>query len=226
MGRDALLIDFGGTLDADGEPWVDRFFRLYRLAGGVVDRNQFRLAFAKSDGQLAELAGVARLDYSGTVAAQADLLKEVLPDGDGLAAPELRNHFVSEAREVAMRNRAVLVELAANGYRLAVVSNYQGNLQPCLDELCLGDLFDVVSDSDLIGARKPDRRIFDVTLAALERDASQCWMIGDSPPNDIAGAAALGMKTCWVAPVGRSAIGIEPTVRVARFDQVPLVLVA
>ena len=94
----------------------------------------------------------------------------------------------------------------------------------CLDELGMGNLFDVVSDSDVVGARKPDRRIFDVTLAALERDAAHCWMIGDSPPNDIAAAAALGMKTCWMAPVGRSAVGITPTARVARFDQVPFVL--
>ena len=28
-------------------------------------------------------------------------------------------------------------------------------------------------------------------------------MIGDSPPNDIAAAAALGMRTCWLAPADR-----------------------
>ena len=221
-----MLIDFGGTLDADGEPWVDRFFRLYQQAGGVLDRNQFRSAFAKSDEQLAKVPGVAGLNYSGTVATQADLLAEVLPDGECLKAPELRSQLVHEAVEVATRNRAVLIALSADGYRLAVVSNYQGNLQPCLDELGLGDLFDVVSDSEVVGARKPDRRIFDVTLAALERDAAQCWMIGDSPPNDIAAATALGMKTCWMAPAGRSAVGIAPTARVARFDQVPSVLAA
>lgn len=223
VGPNALLIDFGGTLDADGEPWVDRFFRMYVHAGGVADRNRFRMAFAQSDEQLARLPGVARFDYSATVTAQAKLLAPLLPDGGCLDAPALRARFVSEAAAVARRNRAILVELS-DGFGLAVVSNYQGNLQPCLDELELGDLFDVVSDSELVGARKPDRRIFDVTLAALDRDAGSCWMIGDSPPNDIAAAAALGMRTCWLAPVGRSLVGIEPTARVARFDQLPMVL--
>jgi len=225
LGANALLIDFGGTLDADGEPWVDRFFRLYQQAGGVVDRNQFRLAFAKSDDQLAALPDVASLDYTGTVAAQCELLARVLPDGRCLESPDARARFVSDAVEVAVRNRSVLIGLSET-HRLAVVSNYQGNLQPCLDELGLGDLFDVVSDSDVVGARKPDRRIFDVTIAALESSAANCWMIGDSPPNDIAAAAMLGMRTCWIAPAGRSAVDIAPTARVARFDQVPLVLAA
>ena len=225
MGAHALLIDFGGTLDADGEPWVDRFFRLYQHTGGVVDRNQFRLAFAKSDEQLAALPGVAGMNYSATAGAQAKLLATVLPDGECLAAPSVGDRFVSDAVEAATRNREVLIELS-EAYDLAVVSNYQGNLQPCLDELGLGDLFDVVSDSEVVGSRKPDRKIFDVTLAALGHTAAECWMIGDSPPNDIAAGTALGMKTCWLAPPGRSAIGITPTARVARFDQVPLVLTA
>lgn len=223
VGRNALLIDFGGTLDADGEPWVDRFFRMYVHAGGVVDRNQFRIAFAKADEQLARLPGVAGFDYTATVNAQADLLAALLPDGDILAAPGPRSGFVADAAAIARRNRATLVELS-EAFGLAVVSNYQGNLQPCLDELEIGDLFDVVSDSELVGARKPDRRIFDITLAALHCDAADCWMIGDSPPSDIAAAAAIGMRTCWMAPVGRSAVGIAPTARVARFDQLPMVL--
>jgi putative hydrolase of the HAD superfamily len=223
VGRNAILIDFGGTLDADGDPWVDRFFRMYVHAGGVVDRNQFRIAFAKSDAELAELPDVAALDYSATVTAQAKLLVELLPDGACLEPSALHAGFVADAVAIARRNRVILTELA-DDFGLAVVSNYQGNLRPCLDELELGDLFDVVSDSEVVGARKPDRRIFDVTLAELGCEAVSCWMVGDSPPSDIAPATALGMRTCWVAPMGRSAVGITPTARVARFDQLPMVL--
>jgi HAD superfamily hydrolase (TIGR01509 family) len=222
---DTLLIDFGGTLDADGSPWVDRFFRLYQQAGGAADGAEFRRVFSRSDDQLGQLPGVAAFDYSATVAAQAELLAGLLPDGADLANEDVRRQFVDSARTVAARNRAVLMTLR-HDYHLAVISNYQGNLQPCLDELGLGDLFDVVSDSDLVGSRKPDRRIFDVTLAALEREPSQCWMIGDSPPNDIAAANSLGMRTCWLAPTERTLPGISPTARMARFDELPLVLAA
>ena len=225
MSSGALLVDFGGTLDADGDPWVERFFRGYREVGGAADRPEFGTAFARSDAQLAQLPGITAFDYSATVTAQADLLAALLPDGARLRSGPLRASFVAAAHAAAARNRSVLLALSAD-YRLAVVSNYQGNLQPCLDELGLGDVFDVVADSEVVGARKPDRRIFEATLAALGSVAEACWMVGDSPPNDIAPAAALGMRTCWLAPAARVAVGITPTARVARFDQLPHVLAA
>ena len=221
----ALLIDFGGTLDADGAPWVDRFYQLYQDAGGVAERSEFRAAFAASDKALESVPGIASFDYSATVAKQAELLAVGLADGALLRDAELADRFVDDAMKIADRNRPVLLELA-DAFQLAVVSNYQGNLQPCLDELGLSNLFDVVSDSEIVGWRKPDRRIFDATIQGLDVTAAQCWMIGDSPPNDIAGAAALGMRTCWMAPAERAATGIAPTVRVERFDQVPQVLAA
>ncbi|MGH7593462.1 MAG: HAD family hydrolase [Gemmatimonadales bacterium] len=220
-----MLIDFGGTLDADGEPWVERFFRRYQEVGGTVDRPEFSVAFSRSDAELARLPGIGGFDYSALVAAQADLLAGLLHDGAVLRKAAVAGGFVASARNVALRNREILIALSAD-FRLAVVSNYQGNLQPCLDELGLGDLFDVVSDSEIVGARKPDRRIFDTTLAALGCTPAGSWMIGDSPANDIAAAAALGMRTCWVASANRPAVGIAPTVRVSRFDQVPRALVA
>jgi HAD superfamily hydrolase (TIGR01509 family) len=221
----ALLIDFGGTLDADGDPWVERFFRGYREAGGAADRREFGAAFAWSDAELARWPEIATFDYSATVAAQVDLLVGRLADGKCLHRAGVADAFVGAALRVAARNREVLRALAV-GFRLAVVSNYQGNLQPCLDELGLGDLFDVVSDSEVVGARKPDPRIFEATLAGLGCEPEASWMIGDSPPNDIAAAAALGMRTCWLAPAGRAAAGITPTARVSRFEQLPAALTA
>ena len=220
-----MLIDFGGTLDADGEPWVDRFFHGYRAAGGSIDRLTFGAAFARSDTELAQTPGVARFDYSATVETQTALLADLLPDGSCLRDGEVAAGFVASARAIAGRNRTVLEALAGR-FRLAVVSNYQGNLQPCLDELALGDLFDVVSDSALVGTRKPDRRIFDITLAALGCTPNSSWMIGDSPPNDIAPAAALGLRTCWLAAPDREAVTPAPTTRVERFDRVPDLLAA
>src|SRR5665213_3376626 len=84
LGADALLIDFGGTLDADGAPWVERFFACYQNAGGALERPAFGAFFSRSDDALARLPGVARFDYSATVAAQAELLAPLLPDGERL----------------------------------------------------------------------------------------------------------------------------------------------
>src|SRR4029077_16868491 len=118
----ALLIDFGGTLDADGDPWVDRFYAGYRRAGGGMDRVAFGTAFARSDAELATLPGIAGFDYSTTVAAQGHLLAGLLPDGACLRKARVMLDFVAAARAVAVRNREVLLALSS-GFRLAVVSN-------------------------------------------------------------------------------------------------------
>jgi FMN phosphatase YigB (HAD superfamily) len=77
--------------------------------------------------------------------------------------------------------------------------------------------FTVTADSALVGASKPDPRIFQYALRALACSPSQAWMIGDNPEADIDGAARLGLKTCWLAPAERDLpIGCTPTARIAR----------
>src|ERR1043166_7588083 len=40
-----VLFDFGGTLDADGEPWGERMYRGYRAAGGRAAPDAFDAGF-------------------------------------------------------------------------------------------------------------------------------------------------------------------------------------
>lgn len=47
-----LLFDFGGTLDADGVAWKERFHALYRAAGLDVTSDAFAPAFYAADDQL------------------------------------------------------------------------------------------------------------------------------------------------------------------------------
>src|SRR2546425_7061453 len=53
--------------------------------------------------------------------------------------------FHAPARAVVERNRPVL-ERVGRRYRLGVVSNFTGNLAPCLDELGLTRLFTAVNN--------------------------------------------------------------------------------
>ena len=48
----AVLFDFGGTLDADGLPWKERVFRLFREEGAVVARERFDPSFYAADDAL------------------------------------------------------------------------------------------------------------------------------------------------------------------------------
>jgi len=85
----------------------------------------------------------------------------------------------------------------------------------------------VLSDSALVGWSKPDRRIFEHTLAELKVSPQQAWMVGDNFEADIRGAAGLGIRTCWLAPSDRTAPpGAErvPTARISRLPEIERVL--
>jgi FMN phosphatase YigB (HAD superfamily) len=50
-----------------------------------------------------------------------------------------------------------------------------------------------------IGAEKPMPRIFEAVLEATGAKAESALFVGDHAINDIHGAAAAGMMTCWVS---------------------------
>jgi putative hydrolase of the HAD superfamily len=216
------LFDFGGTLDADGVHWSPRFYAAYCAAGGTLDFAAFDPIFQESDEAMARLPDIRTLGFRAAIEAQARLLVTRLPDPVDAAAIARRLH--TEAVAVVTRNRPVLERLARR-YRLGIVSNFTGNLQPCLDELGLAGLFVTVSDSALVGWSKPDARIFTHTLAALRVSAAAAWMVGDNVEADIRGAAVLGMRTCWLAPRERAVPrGVLPTARIQRLPEVEQVL--
>lgn len=97
-------------------------------------------------------------------------------------------------------------ELARSGARLAVLSNSEGRLAELLEEISIADPFAVIVDSGRLGIDKPDRRIFEHTLAALgAEDDSEPIHIGDSWAADIVGARDAGWRSIWY---GR---GVTPT---------------
>lgn len=213
----ALLFDFGGTLDADGVPWSPRFHHAYRAAGGTLDFRAFDPLFAASDRALAGEPGIRTTGFRATIELQARILLDLLPGGArSVDAGEITDRLHTQALATVQRNRPML-ERMARAHRLGVVSNFSGNLAPCLAELDLLQFFTVTADSTLVGAAKPDARIFQYALAGLSSSADRAWMIGDNPDSDIGGAARLGLKTCWLAPAERALPpGCTPTARIAR----------
>jgi HAD superfamily hydrolase (TIGR01509 family) len=204
--------------------WGPRFHAAYRAAGGGLDFPAFDSFFKTSDQALAHLPDIRALGFRAAIEAQARLLVGLLPDRVDAGAIARRLH--AEALTVVARNRPVLERLARR-YRLGIVSNFTGNLWPCLEELGLARLFAVVSDSTVVGWSKPDPRIFTHTLAALQAAPPRAWMVGDNFEADIRAAAALGMSTCWLAPLDRAAPaagGLLPTARINRLPDIERVL--
>ena len=223
-----MLFDFGGTLDADGVHWSPRFHMAYRRAGGSLHFQAFDPLFKESDAALARLPGVAGLGFRAAIDQEARLLVPLLPPPgpDRIDPRALAEPLHADAVATVRRNIPVLERLARR-YRLGIVSNFTGNLQPCLDELGLARLFAAVSDSAVVGWAKPDPRIFEHTLVALRAPADRggAWMVGDNFEADIRPAAALGMRTCWLAPPDRvMPAGSVPTARIGSLTEIERVL--
>jgi HAD superfamily hydrolase (TIGR01509 family) len=64
--------------------------------------------------------------------------------------------------------------------------------------------FDVIVFSIDINRRKPHAEIFEHALHALAVSPRDALFIGDTPREDVGGAAAVGMDTAWLNTAGRA----------------------
>ncbi|MCS7235080.1 MAG: HAD family hydrolase [Armatimonadota bacterium] len=95
--------------------------------------------------------------------------------------------------------RPVLEELRRRGYRTGVISNGETALQRWkLDRTGLSELLDPVVTSQEVGRSKPDPEVFFEAARRAGADPHRCWMVGDLPHADVAGAVAAGMTAVWV----------------------------
>jgi len=224
--RGVVLFDFGGTLDADGARWSVRFHAAYTAAGGREPFPVFEDAFRASDRALVRVPGIAAIGFRAMVDLQAALVLARLPDGLTLSRERIVDDFHARSLAVIRRNQQLLDRLQRS-FRLAVVSNFTGNLGPCLEELDLMRYFSAVADSGRVGATKPDPRLFRHALESLGGGADEepVWMVGDNFEADIRPAASLGMQTAWLAPpVARSPDANLPTVRLTTLTELAEVL--
>jgi putative hydrolase of the HAD superfamily len=87
-----------------------------------------------------------------------------------------------------------LMQLREQGVKLVVVSNWDCSLPDVLERLGLPTLVDEVVASAVVGAAKPDARIFEAALTAAGCGAALALHVGDSVANDVEGARAAGIR--------------------------------
>src|SRR5260370_1815109 len=108
---DVVLLDFGGTLDADGVHWSPRFHAAYGAAGGTLDLPAFAPIFKSSDQPLDHLPGIAQPGFRAAIEAQARLLVELLPEGARVDPAAVARRLHDDAVAVARRNEPGLERL-------------------------------------------------------------------------------------------------------------------
>jgi putative hydrolase of the HAD superfamily len=96
-----------------------------------------------------------------------------------------------------------LTELKAAGYRLGLISNFEGWLEEMLVEMEVGHLFEVSVISAFEGIEKPDKALYERALSRAGVSADAAAHIGDSPKMDVEPASAVGMTTILLDRRGR-----------------------
>jgi putative hydrolase of the HAD superfamily len=130
---------------------------------------------------------------------------EPTQDRHAATAAHIAAHIVDPASYVATTGAAELLLAARDaGVRCAVVSNFDHLLLDILSELRFLPLVDGITFSGELGFYKPDRRVFDTALRALNAAPGDSLMVGDSAYSDVNGARAAGIDAVLFDPHGRA----------------------
>ncbi len=103
-----------------------------------------------------------------------------------------RMHFFPGAREA-------LLELRARGHRLALLTNGGALFQrEKIERFALVPLFDAIFVEGELGFGKPDPRVFERALRALDAEPHEALMTGNDLRSDVYGAKRAGVRAVWI----------------------------
>lgn len=109
-------------------------------------------------------------------------------------AVEIRIAFSREAlrpREFAID---VLAELKSQGFPLGLVSDCSAEIPALWPETALAKYFDATAFSCVVGAKKPDPKMYQSVCQRLEVAPERCLYVGDGFSRELSGARRLGME--------------------------------
>jgi putative hydrolase of the HAD superfamily len=202
---EAVISDFGGVLTS---PLVDSF-RAFRDSSGVSPEaiGIAMVAIMQRDGAnpLFELetGRMTEARFLGSLGAELSrqLGREISLDGFG---EQYLAHLHPNQRLIDY-----LRELRRRGYKLAICTNNVREWEPLWRaKLPVDEIFDVVVDSAFVGARKPERLIFEVTLERLGVDPQAALLIDDIELNCDA-ARELGINVVWFQSTEQAISDVE-----------------
>ncbi len=186
---EAIVSDFGGVLTT---PLLSSFMAVQDEIGiAPEDLGKAMRAVTEEDGEN-PLYALERGEM-----AEADFLERL---NDGLEPllghrPEL--HRFREVYFEALHPNQPMIELMRElkdaGKRMAMLTNNVREWEPVWRPMLpVDEIFETVVDSGFVGVRKPEARIYEMTLERLGLPAGACLFVDDLLPN-IEGAREAGM---------------------------------
>lgn len=206
-----ILFDFGGTLDTQGCHWGKMLWHGYETMGVSVTEEQFREAYVYAERKLGSEPLIHANDtfrrmLSVKLGLEFDYLLEkrwltVDEQGAKKMQTELENHIYNKVETTIGSSKNVLKQLRKR-YRLGLVTNFYGNMSVVLKEFQLSNLFETVTESAVVGVRKPSPEIFRKAVAVMQVEPREVLVVGDSYTKDILPAHEIGCRTCWIKGEG------------------------
>ena len=107
-------------------------------------------------------------------------------------------HYLFAANSIKLYDDAIptLQHFRGEGFKLAIVSNWDTPLEPLTERLGIANYFDaIVASHDMrVRSEKPDSHIFNCALAAVGVSAEEAVHVGDTYAADIVGARGVGIR--------------------------------
>jgi putative hydrolase of the HAD superfamily len=185
---EAVISDFGGVLTT---PLIESFMAFQDETGismEVLGLTMQRIAEADGEHPLFELER-GRVSEAAFLERMADELEPSLGH-----RPQM--HRFSEIYFEALEPNPPMIELMRElkrDYRMALLTNNVREWEPLWRSMLpVDELFELVVDSAFVGARKPEPRIYEITLERLGLPARACVFVDDVADNCDA-ARALGI---------------------------------
>jgi len=213
---DAVVFDIGGVIAIPHHNAVRDQLRSHGLEAPVPDAAYHRAHFAAMWSMHVEHPTlVDDSDRSTWTAFDRGYLRSLGFTVDNAGAPPAIGDILG-AGGVRRDWTWVLVDAVAAIHRLdaadvpiAIVSNNDGTAVQQMVDFGVGQVgvgagvnLAAIVDSGVLGISKPDPRIFQPALDALDADPARVLYVGDTVHADVRGATAAGMAVVQVDPYG------------------------
>ena len=202
------IFDYGGTIDTGGCHWARFIWKSYKMCNVPVNWQQFRDAYIFAERRLCN-ENIIQKDWTmqKTLDVKLRIQMEWLESMGywyaghlelAVVHTETLKHLYDQVKAVTKESHDVLSKLKEQGKTMAVISNFYGNIGTVLHEFGLDDLFVGVFESAVVGVRKPDPRLLQLGIDALQLPAQEITVVGDNMAKDILPAKSLGCHTAWL----------------------------
>jgi putative hydrolase of the HAD superfamily len=185
----AIISDFGGVLTS---PMLESFAGVMQSSGislDAVGKAMAALAERQGSNPLFELE-TGRITEAAFMGALGDQLST-----ESGSAVQLDGFGERYFQQLKPNERMIdyMRDLRGRGYRMAICTNnireWEAHWRAMFP---VDEIFDVVVDSAFVGSRKPERRIYEITLERLNASPDATVFIDDIEVN-CEGARELGM---------------------------------